>query len=94
MDSYLDHDSVDILNCCIQVVQISPPPSIAAGLLCFLRFQRLHLNSKSVTNLYVCVKLYEGVGPGCCVDFVTILVVKLLWTEFLQSASSGKEILE
>ena len=53
-----------------------------------------HLNSKSFTNLYVCVKLYEGVGPGCCVDFVTILVVKLLYTEFLQSAYLWKGFLE
>ena len=87
-ESYLDHYSLDILKFCIQVVQVSPPPAVTVGLLCFLEFHRSHLNSKSFTNLYVCVKLYEWVGPGCCVDFVTILIVKLLerWM-FLEGTS-------
>ena len=31
-------------------------------------------------HLYVGVELYERVGPRCCVDFVTVLIVELLDT--------------
>ena len=44
--------------------------------------------SEFMDHLYVGVELYERVGPRCCVDFVTILIVKLLerWM-FLEGTS-------